>query len=333
VLIDVGVGQWQVQLTVAMGNAVDNPDLLLQPYQLLELFPLLAELTLRARREGVLVVAGNNIGYFGPYEHLWRQGVDTERNHWSGCSAGETTMGIESDGTIKGCPSLPTARYTAGKVGDLDPVDIWTHGVPATASSLRSPQQLWGFCASCYYAEVCTGGCTWTADALFARPGNNPYCHYRALRLAAQGIRERVVKVKDAPDAAFATGRFELIQESLNRSPSLSAATAPSDPQRITRARRDTQVAARASAPLRLCRACNQFVKSEELTCPMCDQDLAAADAAYETERLRRKQIMSDVRTLIAHATATDIVSARASPDLVRPPAKGLTGSLAKEEE
>src|SRR4051794_5953449 len=40
--ISAGAANWQVQLTVAMGNAVDNPDLLLQPYQLLELMPLLA---------------------------------------------------------------------------------------------------------------------------------------------------------------------------------------------------------------------------------------------------------------------------------------------------
>jgi hypothetical protein len=35
-LIELGVRQWQIQLTVAMGNAVDNDDLLLQPDRLLE---------------------------------------------------------------------------------------------------------------------------------------------------------------------------------------------------------------------------------------------------------------------------------------------------------
>ena len=36
-----GAKGWQIQLTVAMGNAVDNDHLLMQPYQLLELMPLL----------------------------------------------------------------------------------------------------------------------------------------------------------------------------------------------------------------------------------------------------------------------------------------------------
>ena len=33
-LIELGVKQWQIQLTVAMGNAVDHGDLLFQPYRL-----------------------------------------------------------------------------------------------------------------------------------------------------------------------------------------------------------------------------------------------------------------------------------------------------------
>ena len=113
-MIEVGATSWQLQLTVAMGNAVDNPDLLLQPYRLLELMPLLAELHERGRRHGVAMVPGNNIGYFGPFEHLWRAG-GSDRGHWTGCSAGETVIGIESDGTIKGCPSLATRDLRRGQ--------------------------------------------------------------------------------------------------------------------------------------------------------------------------------------------------------------------------
>src|SRR5262249_19279255 len=42
--IQAGASNWQIQLTVAMGRAADHPELLLQPYELLELMPLLAEL-------------------------------------------------------------------------------------------------------------------------------------------------------------------------------------------------------------------------------------------------------------------------------------------------
>jgi MoaA/NifB/PqqE/SkfB family radical SAM enzyme len=43
-MIEVGARSWMMQITVAMGRAADEPDVLLQPYDLLELFPLLSEL-------------------------------------------------------------------------------------------------------------------------------------------------------------------------------------------------------------------------------------------------------------------------------------------------
>src|SRR5580698_4230848 len=44
VIIEAGAKYWQVQLTVAMGNAVDHDEILLQPYDLASLMPLLADL-------------------------------------------------------------------------------------------------------------------------------------------------------------------------------------------------------------------------------------------------------------------------------------------------
>jgi MoaA/NifB/PqqE/SkfB family radical SAM enzyme len=57
-IIDAGATHWQIQLTVAMGNAVDHDDLLLQPYQLLELMPLLAGLYREGMGRGLLMVPG-----------------------------------------------------------------------------------------------------------------------------------------------------------------------------------------------------------------------------------------------------------------------------------
>ena len=106
--ISAGAKNWQIQLTVAMGRAADHPELLLQPFELLELMPLLAELYEEGADRGLLIQPGNNIGYFGPYEALWR-GSGDDSIHWTSCNAGENTLGIEADGTIKGCPSLPTS--------------------------------------------------------------------------------------------------------------------------------------------------------------------------------------------------------------------------------
>jgi radical SAM protein with 4Fe4S-binding SPASM domain len=212
VIIAAGARYWQVQLTVAMGNAVDHDEILLQPYDLAALMPLLAELHRAGKARGLTLLPGNNIGYFGPYDALWR---GPDRGHYPGCPAGQNVIGLEADGTLKGCPSLATDRYGAGSVRETPIAALWAEHPALRFNRERGVEHLWGFCRSCYYAEVCRGGCTWTADSLLGRRGNNPYCHYRVLKLAERGLRERVVKIEDAPSLPFATGRFALIEEPL----------------------------------------------------------------------------------------------------------------------
>lgn len=206
-----GIRSWQLQLTVAMGRAVDEPDVLLQPYDLVDLFPMLAALVGRAEQAGVDVIAGNNVGYFGPYETILRG--RTRKGHSCGCGAGRTTLGIEADGTIKGCPSLSTKSWSGGNVRQTSLRDIWERATPLRYTRDRTRDDLWGYCATCYYADECRAGCTWTGDVLFGRPGNNPYCHHRATQLRRQGLRERVVRVQEAPGESFDNGLFELVVE------------------------------------------------------------------------------------------------------------------------
>ncbi|HMG48677.1 MAG TPA: radical SAM protein [Allosphingosinicella sp.] len=216
-VIEAGASNWQLALTVAMGNAADHPELLLQPWQLLELMPLLAELSLEARERGLCMQPANNIGYFGPYEAIIRNVLDDEI-HWHGCNAGDTILGIEADGTIKSCPGLPSP-YAGGNVRDRRLRDIWENSAPLAFTRRRTVDDLWGFCRTCYYAEVCLAGCTWTSHALFGRPGNNPMCHYRALEMDKAGLRERLVKIKDAGGRSFDHGEFELVVEPVPAAP------------------------------------------------------------------------------------------------------------------
>src|SRR3981189_3340514 len=113
-IVAAGAKYWQVQLTVAMGNAVDNSAILLQPHQIIDVVDCLAGLYHRGRDFGFRVLPGNSIGYFGRHEPHWRS-LSTEITHWEGCTAGETTLGLEADGTIKSCPSLPKSHYAGGE--------------------------------------------------------------------------------------------------------------------------------------------------------------------------------------------------------------------------
>lgn len=207
VLLGAGIQAWQVQITGPMGRAADRADWLLQPYQMLELVPRLAAVAARARAQGCEVLAANNLGYYGPYESALRRAV------WQGCGAGRYTLGIEANGDVKGCPSLPSAPYVGGNVQVQTIREIWTQTAALRFARDRTEDELWGRCGGCYYRAVCRGGCAWTSHTLLGRRGNMPYCYHRAETLAREGLRERVEPAEAAPGRPFDFGRFTLIEE------------------------------------------------------------------------------------------------------------------------
>jgi len=202
---------WQIQLTVAMGRAADEPDLLLQPYQMVEVMPMVSRIWARGRELGIRLWPGSNIGYFGPYEHNLR--FDSPDRHQHGCGAGRDSIGIEANGDIKGCPSLPTEHYVGGNVRHDRLVDIWERGEAMRFGRDRTAAELWGHCGTCYYADSCRAGCTWTGHVLLGKRGNNPYCHHRALELLREGRRERIEIAERAPGEPFDHGTYRLIEE------------------------------------------------------------------------------------------------------------------------
>jgi radical SAM protein with 4Fe4S-binding SPASM domain len=216
VLKGLGIEGWQVQITAPLGRAADRPEMLLQPFDLLDVVPRVAALKRRGLTDGVLLMPGNNLGYFGPEEGLLRSTTADGLDHFRGCNAGKFLMGIESNGAIKGCPSLQTAHYVGGHVREKPIAEVWEKSPELSFARVRTTDDLWGFCKTCPFAKVCMGGCTFTAHATLGRPGNNPYCHFRARSLAKLGKRERLVAAQPAPGTPFDNGRLELIEEPLD---------------------------------------------------------------------------------------------------------------------
>jgi radical SAM protein with 4Fe4S-binding SPASM domain len=206
-----GAHAWQVQITVAAGRVADHPALLLEPYHMLEVLPAVARLKAQADARRLRVWPGNNLGYYGPFEAMLRGDLPGGRR--GSCGAGRAIVGIEANGAIKACPSLPSGAYVGGNVRDDSLRDVWERAEPLRFTRDDRRPELWGHCASCYYADDCLGGCSWTAHSLFGRRGNNPFCHHRAIELLGRGRRERVVQVQDASGAPFEHGRFEVLEE------------------------------------------------------------------------------------------------------------------------
>ena len=227
-IADAGAHSWQVQITVAAGRVADDPTLLLEPYHMLEVLPAVARLADRARERDVRIWPGNNLGYYGPFEALLRGDLPGGRR--GSCGAGRAIVGIEANGALKACPSLPSETYVGGNVRDSSLRDVWERAAPLRFTRDDRRGELWGHCATCYYAEDCLGGCSWTAHSLFGRRGNNPFCHHRALDLLRRGRRERLVQMVAASGQPFDHGRFEIVEEAwpggeLERARAIAAGT------------------------------------------------------------------------------------------------------------
>lgn len=223
-LRDHGIVAWQVQLTTPMGNAADHPEWLLDPPDIINVIDTLAAIQLDALRHprpheqpiekrAFNVQPGNNVGYYGPHEQILRSRPFGDERYWAGCAAGRGVIGIESDGTIKGCPSLPTAPYQGGNVQQTSLKEIWRDAPALNFARERDLDELWGFCKSCYYADICKAGCSFTSHTLLGRRGNNPWCYYRAMQLRKKGRREELVQVEKAAGERYDFGRFEIVEK------------------------------------------------------------------------------------------------------------------------
>lgn len=208
-----GIGAWQVQITAPLGRAADRPSMILQPWDLLDLVPRVIALKKKAWDESrITVMAGNNLGYFHPEENVLRSLPEQGDDVWRGCNAGKFVMGIEADGGVKGCPSLQPS-YLGGSLTDRPLAELWETSKEIGFTRSRTSDSLWGFCKTCPFAETCLGGCTFTAHSVLGRPGNNPYCYFRAKTLRRENKRERLVLAEAAPGMPFDCGRFELVEE------------------------------------------------------------------------------------------------------------------------
>ncbi len=225
-LLATDIEVWRCHLTAPMGRAADRPEWILRPWRVVDVLDTLAEIQLDlaavAKRNGVPLSEvldlkiGSNLGYYGPHEQILRTPIGGYATHYSGCSAGSTSLGIESDGTIKGCPSLPTAPYQVGNVRDLDLREVWKNSPELGFTREERIDELWGFCATCDFKEVCQGGCSFMTHTTFGRRGNNPFCYHRVTQLKKQGIRESIRQTEQAPGVPYDFGKFEIVEEQWN---------------------------------------------------------------------------------------------------------------------
>ena len=171
---------WQVQLGLPLGRLreIETP-YMLQPQDL----PALAQLLCRLIRSGPRphIAVTDTIGYYTACEPILR-GRDAV---WTGCYAGVLTMGIESNGDVKGCSCLPK-EFVAGNVRQRPLAEIWADESRYAYNTDWQEASLTGACATCPYRRVCRAGCTCLAYSVTGSIYENPYCLHRVQSMRSQ---------------------------------------------------------------------------------------------------------------------------------------------------
>lgn len=142
---------WQIQACSPMGNAGDNG--LSVAFNAQKVIRFVAE---TAPSAPFAVGVADNIGYYTPEEGTIR-GVHGA--YFEGCSAGLTTIGIDSVGNVRGCESMYDARFIEGNLRERSLADIWTDPEAFAYNRRFTPEMLTGACKRCPQGSICAGGC------------------------------------------------------------------------------------------------------------------------------------------------------------------------------
>jgi len=183
-LIEAGCNLWRVQMTTDTGRM--SKDLVLS----LDNYPKFIDKILEFKKgeQTITVDVGENIGYYGCKGSQLLDGMP-----YLGCYAGTRVLGIESDGKIKGCLSMPE-EFVEGNIRDKSLTEIWNNPDGFAYNRQFTRETASGACNSCRYLPLCRGGCTTTSMSASGERANNPYCMYQMeKKMGVQPVDSEVI--------------------------------------------------------------------------------------------------------------------------------------------
>jgi radical SAM protein with 4Fe4S-binding SPASM domain len=212
ILIEKGVGDWQLQAAVPMGNLVHHMDWLMDPEQISDVIDFAYDV-MKDGRIGIHMA--DVIGYFTRKEiEVRKAGCNSEYNLgiWSGCPAGKELIGIRCNGDIIGCLSIRDDSFIEGNVRQTPLEELWTRPGAFAWNRENSRDKLTGFCKICQYAEYCLGGCSSIRWIRYQSRTETKFCAYHA---AMEKERKKVSQIDDIERLA-AEGK-EMVNEGKNQ--------------------------------------------------------------------------------------------------------------------
>lgn len=143
---------WQIQACSPMGNADGGLDYEFSHKKVIEFVARIAEVS------PFRIFLADNIGYFTKQENSVR-GDLSGYIRFPGCSAGLSTIGIDSIGNVRGCESMYDEKFIEGNLRNQKLKDIWENPEAFAYNRKFDEGMLTGKCSACKYGFMCAGGC------------------------------------------------------------------------------------------------------------------------------------------------------------------------------
>ena len=114
---------------------------------------------------------------------------------WTGSQAGISVLGIQSNGTIKGCLSMDDSTVE-GNIRELELDELWLCRSAFPYSRKFTTADAGENCAGCSHLEACRGGCNEMSLMKTGRLHNDPYCFHRIeQRVFAKELRNPLFRL------------------------------------------------------------------------------------------------------------------------------------------
>ncbi len=169
ILLDHGIDVWQIQTANIRGRM--PKEWAISDMDFYSVAKFIAEN--RTRYKNIIYITeADCLGYYSKLSPF--MGI----KHWKGCSAGISTIGIESDGSIKGCLSMQDAMYVEGNIREQSLKEIWNNPKNFKYNRCFELSDLGGICKDCKYGAICRGGCSEKSMTYTGQLHNSPFCLY-----------------------------------------------------------------------------------------------------------------------------------------------------------
>ena len=161
---------WQLQACSPMGNAANNG--IEYKFDMMGVI----DFVCRHMYEAPFAMGvADNIGYFTEAEGSIRGNL-SGRAFFKGCSAGISSIGIDSAGNVRGCESMYDEHFNEGNLRKETLKEIWEDPDRFAYNRKFTKDMLTGKCAECELGEYCGGGCRSYNYFVHGKIYESPFC-------------------------------------------------------------------------------------------------------------------------------------------------------------